>query len=125
MLQERGNSKVAYELGMMYEKGEDVGQNLELALKYYKLSSEPKSQQAIHRLTNTLRILGDVCPICLDPYDMRTNFCSTLCGHSFHLSCLATAMEHDGNCPICRQPLRYRIQEAQERIADDNHLQRI
>ena len=109
-LAEEGNSKIAYELGMMYEKGKDVSQNF-MALKYYRLSSKSKSQEAVKRLMKIFSILKDVCPICLEQYDMRTDFCSASCSHSFHLSCLVKAMKQNNNCPVCRQSLNFKIQK--------------
>ena len=45
------------------------------------------------------------CPICLEILDVKKNYCSTKCGHYFHMDCLLLAIKTNKNCPICRREL--------------------
>jgi Ring finger domain len=52
------------------------------------------------------------CAICLHRFDyISKNFCSTSCGHSFHLDCLFTYMQRGQNCPICRTDLGFQCKK--------------
>jgi len=42
------------------------------------------------------------CPVCLEKLTKNNNYCSTICGHNFHTSCL---LKTNGNCPLCRKVL--------------------
>ncbi|KAI4378013.1 hypothetical protein MLD38_015559 [Melastoma candidum] len=43
----------------------------------------------------------DVCPICLEEYDIDNPKLLTSCEHHFHLSCLLEWMERSDICPMC------------------------
>ncbi|KAI4355103.1 hypothetical protein L6164_003908 [Bauhinia variegata] len=43
----------------------------------------------------------DVCPICLEEYDVENPKTLTKCEHHFHLSCILEWMERSDSCPIC------------------------
>ena len=45
------------------------------------------------------------CPICLEKLDKNKNYCTTKCGHKFHLSCLNYSLRNNDTCPICRGEL--------------------
>lgn len=45
----------------------------------------------------------DICPTCLEGYDLRNPKKITNCGHNFHLACLLEWMERSSHCPVCRQ----------------------
>ncbi|RDX97241.1 putative E3 ubiquitin-protein ligase RHB1A, partial [Mucuna pruriens] len=45
----------------------------------------------------------DVCPICLEEYDVENPRNLTKCEHHFHLSCILEWMERSDSCPICDQ----------------------
>jgi len=46
------------------------------------------------------------CCICLEIIDKKKNNCTTECGHSFCLKCLATSLIHNNSsCPYCRSNL--------------------
>ncbi|KAK7274384.1 hypothetical protein RIF29_15469 [Crotalaria pallida] len=45
----------------------------------------------------------DVCPICLEEYDVENPKNLTNCDHHFHLSCILEWMERSDSCPICDQ----------------------
>ena len=43
----------------------------------------------------------DVCSICLEVIDDMQNV-HLHCGHTFHGQCIATALQFDRRCPLCR-----------------------
>lgn len=45
----------------------------------------------------------DVCPTCLDEYDLENPRIITKCEHHFHLACILEWMERSNTCPICDQ----------------------
>ncbi|KAJ1403520.1 Zinc finger, RING-type [Sesbania bispinosa] len=47
----------------------------------------------------------DVCPICLEEYDVENPKTLTKCEHHFHLSCILEWMERSDSCPICDQEM--------------------
>ncbi|KAL2330266.1 hypothetical protein Fmac_017847 [Flemingia macrophylla] len=47
----------------------------------------------------------DVCPICLEEYDVENPRNLTKCEHHFHLSCILEWMERSDSCPICDQEM--------------------
>ncbi|XP_014497049.1 probable E3 ubiquitin-protein ligase RHB1A [Vigna radiata var. radiata] len=47
----------------------------------------------------------DVCPICLEEYDVENPRDLTKCEHHFHLSCILEWMERSDSCPICDQEM--------------------
>uniref|UniRef100_A0A0R0IK02 RING-type E3 ubiquitin transferase n=2 Tax=Glycine subgen. Soja TaxID=1462606 RepID=A0A0R0IK02_SOYBN len=47
----------------------------------------------------------DVCPICLEEYDVENPSNLTKCEHHFHLSCILEWMERSDSCPICDQEM--------------------
>ncbi|KAK6920095.1 Zinc finger, RING-type [Dillenia turbinata] len=51
----------------------------------------------------------DVCPICLEEYDLENPEIVTKCEHHFHLSCILEWMERSGACPVCDQVSLLRI----------------
>jgi hypothetical protein len=56
---------------------------------------------------------GEICPVCIDPIMTKSKAFLTLCGHSFHKSCIFKAFEQKSKdkyasnfyCPICRTNL--------------------
>ena len=49
--------------------------------------------------------LQDDCAICKNDMSASPNKSTTVCGHSFHFTCLAQSMNSSPNCPICRASL--------------------
>ncbi|XP_004510768.1 probable E3 ubiquitin-protein ligase RHB1A [Cicer arietinum] len=47
----------------------------------------------------------DVCPICLEEYDVENPKSFTKCEHHFHLACILEWMERSDSCPICDQEM--------------------
>lgn len=47
----------------------------------------------------------DDCAICKNDMSASPNKSTTVCGHSFHFTCLAQSMNSSPNCPICRARL--------------------
>ncbi|XP_027351623.1 probable E3 ubiquitin-protein ligase RHB1A [Abrus precatorius] len=47
----------------------------------------------------------DVCPICLEEYDVENPRNLTKCEHHFHLCCILEWMERSDSCPICDQEM--------------------
>lgn len=45
----------------------------------------------------------DVCPTCLEEYDLENPRIITKCEHHFHMSCILEWMERSNTCPICDQ----------------------
>ncbi|CAH9142604.1 unnamed protein product [Cuscuta epithymum] len=43
----------------------------------------------------------DLCPTCLEEYDMENPKIITKCEHHFHLSCILEWMERSDTCPVC------------------------
>ncbi|XP_057756871.1 probable E3 ubiquitin-protein ligase RHB1A isoform X1 [Arachis stenosperma] len=73
-------------------------------------NSEPISPKKAELLkSNQTQVLlteeEDVCPICLEEYDVENPKNLTKCEHHFHLSCILEWMERSDSCPICDQVL--------------------
>ncbi|KAK7295106.1 hypothetical protein RJT34_18010 [Clitoria ternatea] len=73
-----------------------------------KLNSAPISPRKEELLkSNETHVLvteeEDVCPICLEEYDVENPRNLTKCEHHFHLSCILEWMERSDSCPICDQ----------------------
>lgn len=49
----------------------------------------------------------DVCPTCLEDYDVENPRITTKCNHQFHLSCILEWMERSDTCPICNQEMDF------------------
>ncbi|TMX05012.1 hypothetical protein EJD97_003599 [Solanum chilense] len=49
----------------------------------------------------------DVCPTCLEEYDVDNPRIVSKCNHHFHLSCILEWMERSQTCPICDQEMIY------------------
>lgn len=49
----------------------------------------------------------DVCPTCLEDYDVENPRIITKCNHQFHLSCILEWMERSDTCPICNQEMDF------------------
>jgi hypothetical protein len=49
-------------------------------------------------------ISNNSCPICMEPIGINDS-CTTKCGHSFCLGCLAKSLQDRNTCPLCRQEL--------------------
>ncbi|KAG6474483.1 hypothetical protein ZIOFF_068420 [Zingiber officinale] len=45
----------------------------------------------------------DVCPICLEDYDVENPRIMTKCEHHFHMSCILEWMERSDTCALCDQ----------------------
>ncbi|KAI5647221.1 hypothetical protein M9H77_33226 [Catharanthus roseus] len=50
---------------------------------------------------------AEVCPTCLEDYDIENPRIVTKCNHHFHLSCILEWMERSDTCPICDQEMVY------------------
>ena len=44
------------------------------------------------------------CPICMDNIGEKNN-CTTICNHTFCLTCLSIALQNNISCPMCRHKL--------------------
>ncbi|XP_077241974.1 putative E3 ubiquitin-protein ligase RHB1A [Tasmannia lanceolata] len=51
------------------------------------------------------KIEEDVCPTCLEEYDLENPRIITKCNHNFHLACILEWMERSDTCPICDQEM--------------------
>ncbi|XP_075496510.1 putative E3 ubiquitin-protein ligase RHB1A [Primulina tabacum] len=47
----------------------------------------------------------DVCPTCLEEYDVENPRIVTKCDHHFHLACILEWMERSYTCPVCDQEM--------------------
>ena len=48
---------------------------------------------------------GQVCSICLDPFECGQHGLQLVCGHAFHQTCaLSWICEKNNSCPLCRRP---------------------
>jgi hypothetical protein len=47
-----------------------------------------------------------ICGICLEELEIETKNYKTICGHSFHHSCIHKSMKKSNNCPYCRKELQ-------------------
>jgi hypothetical protein len=48
----------------------------------------------------------EICGICLEKLEVETKIYKTICGHSFHNSCIHKSMKKTNNCPYCRKELQ-------------------
>ena len=115
-----GDHKAQYELGQMYEEGSssgEAGQSLDLAIKYYQMAKDyvPEAKQRLKELIKVYGIVRDSCPICLEKFNIGNNFCSTFCGHQFHMGCLIDVMKTRNTCPVCRKDLGFKCKKEEEK----------
>ncbi|KAL7122975.1 hypothetical protein ACP275_01G077700 [Erythranthe tilingii] len=47
----------------------------------------------------------DICPTCLEEYDLENPKIITKCDHHFHLGCILEWMERSDTCPVCDQEM--------------------
>ena len=112
-----GDSKSAFLLGKMYEEGKVAGQSLDMAIKYYQLSSEDEAKDRLKDLTKIYELVKSKpeCSICFEQTEkLGRDFCSAMCGHTFHTSCLTKwCAGGKTTCPLCRRSL-INIEEKKE-----------
>ncbi|CAA2946073.1 probable E3 ubiquitin- ligase RHB1A [Olea europaea subsp. europaea] len=72
-----------------------------------KASEEVKNEDDLKKSTEPLvsspQDEEDVCPICLEEYDVENPKLFTKCDHHFHLACILGWMERSDTCPVCDQ----------------------
>jgi hypothetical protein len=72
------------------------------------MSSTTATAVQLKAMDTPLVIKGDTvieCPVCYEPINNEKNNCKTQCGHSFCFTCIATTLQTQNSCPICRQAL--------------------
>ncbi|KAK6918349.1 Zinc finger, RING-type [Dillenia turbinata] len=79
------------------------------ALADFLLDSPSNSEDELSKSNITAMDEEDVCPICLEEYDLENPEIVTKCEHHFHLSCILEWMERSGACPVCDQVSLLRI----------------
>ena len=47
----------------------------------------------------------DDCPICYEPVNVSTGYCTLACKHSYHIACLTKWCNQETTCPMCRREL--------------------
>ena len=65
------------------------------------------------------QLCGD-CPICLEPFEARSDYVLTRCAHSFHPHCIARSIFFAGSsfsCPMCRASLQHLLPEGLDGVA--------
>lgn len=74
--------------------------------KANSLLSPTKLEQSKAKAPSVVQVEEeDVCPICLEEYDVENPKNLTKCEHHFHFSCLLEWMERSDSCPICDQEM--------------------
>jgi hypothetical protein len=76
------------------------------------MSSSPDSVKRKHTDTDTdhqkkkkktkISEEDNICTICLEPCEDKTQCCSLTCGHTFHSECIWSWLIDHKTCPICR-----------------------
>jgi len=85
---------------------------------------EFKTEESASEVTNETNTTE--CCICFENIDKHKNNCTTECGHSFCLKCLATSIVHNNSkCPYCRTnlvdiPDKNEEDEDEEDIGDED-----
>ncbi|KAA8522428.1 hypothetical protein F0562_013211 [Nyssa sinensis] len=64
-----------------------------------ELEKSDELKKSIEPLVSALE--EDVCPTCLEEYDVENPKIITKCEHHFHLSCILEWMERSDTCPVC------------------------
>ena len=83
-----------------------------------------------YRVRSYMKI-GEICAICISPILHKVNAHLTCCGHSFHKTCMLTAMHHadlselDIVCPICRTDLGSDIGDVFHRYQNGTGLDKL
>lgn len=116
-LADSGDHEAQFKLGKMYEEGENAGQSFDLAIKYYQMAKNYKleAKERLKDLLKTYEIRKSTCPICMERFENITkDLFSTICGHSFHMTCLMEALENQSTCPVCRTELGFRCQTKED-----------
>jgi Ring finger domain len=128
---DEGDHKAQYEIGKLYEEGSsrgEAGQSIDLAIKYYQMAkkSVPEANDRVKELLKVYGIIRDTCSVCLERFSISNNFCSTICGHQFHLTCLMEVMKTRDNCPICRKKFGYKCavdeEKKQEELSEEEEI---
>lgn len=79
-----------------------------------------KAQKADDSSDISLNSTQTECCICFELINKNKNNCTTECGHTFCLKCLASAMYHDTwSCPYCRTSL-IELPEAEEEEEEED-----
>jgi hypothetical protein len=53
----------------------------------------PEAKENLKELLRVYGIVRDTCSICLGKFTISKNFCSVMCGHQFHSTCLMEIMK--------------------------------
>lgn len=69
----------------------------------YKNELELAAGQEMQSIIDKINYVGETCTICLDSYVKNQKVGLLSCGHTFHKDCIYSWLEHQKNCPLCRQ----------------------
>ncbi|RKP05859.1 hypothetical protein THASP1DRAFT_32308 [Thamnocephalis sphaerospora] len=96
--------------------GDDIDTSYEALLRLGEQLGEVKKKGLSQRIINRLPVktfgAGDIaqeadgtleCTICLTAYVTGERMRTLPCTHGFHVECVDRWLEHNGNCPICRE----------------------
>ncbi|CAA0820486.1 RING/U-box superfamily protein [Striga hermonthica] len=83
--------------------------NIELGALEDEKSEDLKA--SIEPMVPPLQEEEDVCPTCLEEYDVENPKIITKCKHHFHLACILEWMERSDTCPVCDQEMIFSLAE--------------
>lgn len=74
--------------------------------KQFEIEELKPYNKFLHLSTNnsTTRSFNDnVCSICIEPFQEKCRIAELICKHKFHKQCIYQWLEHNLNCPCCRE----------------------
>lgn len=77
-------------------KAQELNETSSISQKLGALEDDHKNLSHTHFLDEE-----DICPTCLDGYDLENPKINTACGHHFHLGCILEWAERRPTCPVC------------------------
>ncbi|XP_075484080.1 putative E3 ubiquitin-protein ligase RHB1A [Primulina tabacum] len=88
------------------ESDEKMETYIELtALKEMEDNNSGELKKSSEPFVPPLQDEEDVCPTCLEGYDVENPKIITKCDHHFHLACILEWMERSDTCPVCDQEM--------------------
>lgn len=67
---------------------------------------------------------GDICPVCLEPYEKETRVRQLPCGHVYHGECLVNLACRQQVCCVCKQTFEKKLDQSMTTLGDFSRIER-